>query len=169
MSKKIAILVEDLYHVLELWVPYYRLKEEGYDVVLVGTGLSDIYKSKEGLPAKPDKAIQEIKSSDFDGVIIPGGFCPDKLRRYSEITNFVKELFDNNKLVASICHGPWVLVSAGVLKGKKSTCFYAIKDDVINAGANYIDKEIIIDNNLITSRSMKDMPVFLKGIINFLK
>lgn len=169
MSKKIAVLVEDLYHVLETWIPYYRLLEEGYEVVLVGTGSSNVYKSKEGYPAKPEKTIQEIKSSDFDGVVIPGGFCPDRLRRYQEINDFVSDIFNNGKLVAAICHGPWVLVSAGVLKGRKSTCFYAIKDDVINAGSEYIDQEVVVDKNLITSRTMKDMPVFLREIVKFLK
>ncbi len=169
MPKKIAVLVEDLYHVVEMWVPYYRLKEEGYNAVIAGTGSKDKYFSKEGYEAVPDVSIKNIKADEFDGVIIPGGFAPDKLRRYPEITGFVNKMFNANKLVASICHGPWVLVSSKVLKGRKVTCTAAIKDDVINAGAEYLDKEVVIDNNLITSRSPGDLPAFCRAIINFLK
>ncbi|MBN2546749.1 MAG: type 1 glutamine amidotransferase [Spirochaetes bacterium] len=169
MSKKIAVLVEDLYHVIEMWVPYYRLKEEGYEALLVGTGSASKYHSKEGYEAVPEVSIKDIKSDDFDGVIIPGGFAPDKLRRYSEITQFVNKLCTDGKLTASICHGPWVLVSSNVLKGRKVTCTSAIKDDIINAGAEYLDKEVVIDKNLITSRTPKDIPVFCREIIDFLQ
>jgi len=169
MAKKIAVLVEDLYHVIEMWVPYYRLIEEGYDAVIVGTGSKNQYLSKEGYEAVPDMSIKNIKSDEFDGVIIPGGFAPDKLRRYPEITDFVNKLCSKNKLVASICHGPWVLISSKILKGRKMTCVNAIKDDVINAGAEYLDQEVVIDKNLITSRTPKDIPAFCRAIINFLK
>lgn len=164
---KIAILVEDYYQVLEVWYPYLRLCEEGIEAVFVGTGKKE-YKSKEGYPLEAEISIQQAKSDDFDGVIIPGGYAPDILRRYKEVTDFVKEIYQKNKLVAAICHGGWVLASAGILKGKKVTGFSAIKDDLINAGASYEDKEVVVDVNLITSRNPYDLPAFCKAIIGFL-
>lgn len=166
--KKVAILVEDHYQVLELWYPYFRLIEAGFEVKLIGTGAKDIYSSKEDYPAKVDTDINKVKAEDFDGVIIPGGYAPDLLRRYPRINKFVKEIFEAGKLTAAICHGGWVLVSAGVLKGRKATCFFAIKDDIINAGADYLDKEVVVDKNLITSRKPEDLPFFLTEIIKFL-
>lgn len=167
MSKKIALLVEDNYQVLEVWYPYLRLREEGIKVVLVGTGKKQ-YKSKEGYPVEEDIDITKIKADDFDGVIIPGGYAPDILRRYEKINNFVKNIFSQKKLVAAICHGGWVLVSAGILKNKKATSFSAIKDDLINAGTEYLDKEVVVDKNLITSRNPYDLPAFCREIVKFL-
>ena len=166
---KIAILVEDNYQVLEVWYPYLRLREEGIETVLVGTGTKKEYKSKEGYPAQEDISIKEAKASDFAGVVIPGGYAPDILRRHKEINDFVKTLFKSKKLVAAICHGGWVLVSSGILKDKNVTGFYAIKDDLINAGAKYTDKEVVVDGNLITSRNPYDLPAFCSQIIKFLK
>jgi len=166
--KKIAVLVEDNYQVLEVWYPYLRLREEGVMAVLVGTGKKS-YKSREGYPAEEELDIHKIKADDFDGVIIPGGFAPDILRRYKEINDFVRDVFHKNKIVASICHGGWVLVSAGVLKGRKATSFIAIKDDMSNAGATFLDKEVVVDGNLITSRNPYDLPAFCSEIIKKLK
>jgi protease I len=111
-------------------------------------------------------AIAEALTMDFEAVIIPGGYAPDILRRYPQVLDFVKKLNDNKKIVAAICHGLWVAVSADILKGKKCTCFFAIKDDVINAGATYLDEEVVIDDNLISSRKPEDLPAFLKAVIN---
>ncbi|MCM8789464.1 MAG: type 1 glutamine amidotransferase [Candidatus Omnitrophica bacterium] len=166
--KKIAVLVENNYQVLEVWYPYLRLREEGFKTVLVGTGKKE-YKSKEGYPAQEELSISQVKVEDFDAVVIPGGYAPDILRRYAEINNFVRDMFSKGKIVAAICHGGWVLVSAGILKGKKATCFSAIKDDVINAKATYLDREVVVDENLITSRNPYDLPAFCKEIINKLK
>ncbi|MDD2688725.1 MAG: type 1 glutamine amidotransferase [Candidatus Omnitrophica bacterium] len=166
--KKIAVLVEDQYQVLEVWYPYLRLREEGIETVLVGTGKKQ-YKSKEGYPAEEELSIEDAKVNDFSGVVIPGGYAPDILRQYSRINNFVAGLFKEKKLVAAICHGGWVLISAGVLKNRKATCFSAIKDDVVNAGAEYLDHEVVVDGNLITSRSPLDLPAFSREIIGFLK
>lgn len=163
-----VILVEDNYQVLEVWYPFLRLREEGIDAVLVGTGKRE-YKSKEGYPAAVDLEIKKIKSADFDAVVIPGGYAPDILRRHKEVNEFVRELNRQGKLVAAICHGGWVLASAGVLKNRKVTGFFAIKDDLINAGADYLDKEVVVDKNLITSRNPYDLPAFLREIIKFLK
>ena len=164
-SKKVAILVEDLYQVLEVWYPILRLKEAGIETVTVGTGSKEIYGSKEGYPCKAAVTIDKLKDSDFDGVIIPGGYAPDILRRFPAVNQFVKNLYQNGKVVAAICHGGWVLVSAGILKGKKITCFFAIKDDLIGAGARYVDEEVVVDENLITSRKPEDLPRFVEEII----
>lgn len=166
--KKVAVLVEDQYQVLEVWYPYLRLREEGIDTVMVGTGRKE-YKSKEGYPAAEELNINKADPAAFDGVIIPGGYAPDILRRYQEVSDFIKDLDSQGKLVAAICHAGWVLVTAGVLKNRKVTCFSAIKDDIINAGAQYIDKEVVVDRNLITSRNPYDLPAFCGEIIKFLK
>jgi protease I len=166
--KTIAVLVEDNYQVLEVWYPYLRLREEGFQTVLVGTGKAN-YKSKEGYPAQEELSIKKARTDDFDAVVIPGGYAPDILRRYPEINNFVRQMFEKGKIVAAICHAGWVLVSAGILKGRKATCFSAIKDDIINAGATYLDKEVVVDGNLITSRKPYDLPAFCKEIIKKLK
>jgi len=166
--KKVAVLVEDYYQVLEVWYPYLRLREEGIETVFVGTGKKQ-YGSKEGYPVEQDLSIKDVNADEFDGVVIPGGYAPDILRRHKEINDFVKAMDKNKKLVAGICHAGWVLVSAGVLKGRKATCFSAIKDDLINAGAEYLDKEVVVDANLITSRNPYDLPAFCAEIIKHLK
>jgi len=162
--KRVAVLVEDHYQVLEVWYPYLRLREAGVETVLVGTGKKE-YKSKEGYPAEEELSIRKAKVEDFDAVVIPGGYAPDILRRYPEINNFVKDMYQKGKIVAAICHAGWVLVSAGILKGKSATCFSAIKDDVVNAGAKYIDQEVVVDGNLITSRNPYDLPAFCREIL----
>jgi protease I len=166
---KAAVLVEDHYQVLEVWYPYLRLREEGIETVLVGTGEKKVYSSKEGYPAGEEQPVSEAAAGDFDAVIIPGGWAPDLLRRSQEINSFVREMFEGGKLVAGICHAGWVLVSAGILKGKKITCFHAIKDDMVNAGAEFEDREAVVDGNLITSRTPMDLPAFCREIIRFLK
>ena len=168
MMKKVAVLVEDHYQVLEVWYPYLRLREEGVETILVGTGKKE-YKSKEGYPATEELSIEKASPDDFDAVVIPGGYAPDILRRYEEVNKFVREMLEKGKVVAAICHAGWVLVSAGILKGKTATCFSAIKDDLINAGAKYQDKEVVVDGNLITSRNPYDLPAFCREIIKKLK
>jgi protease I len=166
--KKIAVLIEDHYQVLEAWYPYLRLREKGIKTVFVGTG-KDGYISKEGYPAPQDMSITKAKASEFDGVVIPGGYAPDLLRRHKNMNLFVRKIFESGKLVAAICHAGWVLVSADILKDKKATCFFAIKDDIVNAGATFVDKEVVVDGNLITSRNPYDLPAFCREIIKFLK
>ncbi|MCK5179282.1 MAG: type 1 glutamine amidotransferase [Candidatus Omnitrophica bacterium] len=168
-QKKIAILVEDLYQVLEVWYPLLRLKEEGVAVSLIGTGSKDTYGSKEGYPAEVDASINDVDPGDFDGVIIPGGFAPDILRRYERVIQFVKKIHDDGKVVAAICHGGWLLVSADIVRGRKATCFFAIKDDLVAAGADYVDEEVTVDGNIITSRKPEDLPAFMGEIIEKLK
>ena len=166
---KVAILVEDLYQVLEVWYPLLRLIEEGISVVTVGTGSKDTYASKEGYPITVDTAIDAVVADDFDGVIIPGGYAPDILRRYQTVVDFIKELHSQGKVIAAICHGGWLLVSADIVRGRKATCFVAIKDDLIAAGAQYVDREVVVDGNIITSRKPHDLPRFVGEIIRGVK
>ena len=164
-GKRIVIFVEKLYNELEFWYPYFRLKEEGVEVKIVAPK-TDVYTGKYGgLPVKPDLIANEIKPEDFDGVFIPGGYCPDYLRVNKEVLDFVRNMHESGKVVASICHGAWVLISAGIVKGKKITGAGAIKDDIVNAGAEYVDKEVVIDGNIITSRKPDDLPFMLPEII----
>ena len=167
-SKRVAILLEEQYQVLEVWYPILRLREDGFEVVVVGSGSKEIYPSKEGYPVKADRTINDVKPKDFDAVIIPGGWAPDFMRRFPAMVNFVKEMNRDGKVVASICHGGWMLVSADIVRGKKMTSFFAIKDDLIAAGATYLDQEVVVDGNLITSRKPDDLSAFVKEIIKSL-
>jgi len=167
--KKIAVLVEDMYQDLEVWYPYLRLKEEGYDVFAVGTGRSKVYRSKHGYEMPQELTVQEAAAKSFDAVVIPGGYAPDILRRYPEVNDFVKTLFARGKVVASICHGGWVLASADILKGKTVTGFFAIKDDMVHAGARFVDEEVVVDGNLITSRKPEDLPAFMQAVLKALR
>ncbi|NLE65515.1 MAG: type 1 glutamine amidotransferase [Elusimicrobia bacterium] len=165
MAKTFAILVDEAYQVLEVWYPLYRLREAGINVVTVGNGTRDTFPSKEGYPCKVDRSIDQVRAPDFDGVLIPGGWAPDFLRRYPKVVQFVKEMNAAGKVVASICHGGWMLVSADCCRGKRATCFSAIKDDIIAAGARYVDEETVVDGKLITARKPDDLPRFVSEII----
>ena len=167
-GKRIAILAEDIYEDLELWYPYYRLVEEGAEAKIIGPETKE-YQSKHGYPVQADLSADKVKAEDFDGVVVPGGFAPDRLRRYSAVLNLVRGVFEKGGVVTSICHGAWVLISAGIMKGKRATCVSAIKDDLINAGATYLDQEVVIDGNLVTSRTPQDLPAYLPAIITALK
>ncbi len=167
--KKIAILLENLFDERELVYPYYRLLEEGFEVHLVGTEKDTIYSSKVGLAQKSTHESKDISAKDYDAVVIPGGFSPDFMRRCQATVDFVREMDKANKPIAAICHGAWLMASACDLKGKNVTSFFSIKDDLVNAGANYLDQEVVEDGNLITSRTPNDLPLFLKTIINKLK
>jgi len=161
-GKKVAVLAEDYYENLELWYPVMRLREAGAHVTIVGPKAGETYKSKEGYPARADVSMDDVKASEFDAVIVPGGYAPDKMRRYPAMLRLVKDTFDQGKIVASICHAAWVPISAGILRGRTMTCVSAVRDDVINAGANYVDKEVVVDGNLISSRTPSDLPAFCR-------
>jgi len=163
-GKRVAILIEDMYNEQEFWYPFFRMKEAGALVTIVGTGAKE-YHSKFGMPAPGGVAAGSVTASDFDAVIIPGGFAPDRMRRNPALLNLVRDCFTQGKVVAAICHAGWVLVSAGVLKGKKATCAPSIKDDIANAGAFYLNQEVVKDGNLITSRTPDDLPAFCREII----
>ena len=170
MSKtgKVAVLVENDYQEMEVWVPLYRLREEGFTPVVVGPRAIE-YKSKHGYPIKADVAASETRSDDYLGVVIPGGWAPDRLRQDAGVLRLVRDLMAANRLVASICHGGWVLASAEVIKGKRVTSYVAIKDDLIHAGATYVDEEVVRDGRLITSRKPDDIPAFCREIIKALR
>jgi protease I len=165
--KTIAILVEDVYQEMEVWYPAYRLREAGHKTLFIGTGKPE-YKSKLGYPCKAEGDIKEVQAKDFDGLIVPGGFAPDYLRRSPEVLEFVAAIDKAGKPIGSICHAAWVLCSAGILKGRQATCFFAIKDDVINAGAKYLDQEVVVDRNLVTSRKPDDLPAFMREYLKVL-
>jgi protease I len=164
-----CVLVEQQYQEMEVWYPVYRLREAGAKVTLVGPEAGQSYPSKLGYPAKSDRAAKDVKADDFDVLVIPGGFAPDFLRRHEAILKLTSTMAEQGKVVAAICHGPWVLCSTQALKGKKATCFFAIKDDVQNAGATYVDAEVVRDGNLITSRKPDDLPAFLQAIVQAAK
>jgi protease I len=169
-GKKVAILVDQMYQEMEVWVPIYRLQEAGVETIIVGAEAGKTYPSKLGYPCTAQKSYNEVSADDFDGIVVPGGFAPDHIRRHPKANRLVADLNAQGKLVAAICHGPWVLCSAyGMLKGRKVTSFFAIKDDVINAGAEWSDAEVVIDKNLVTSRKPEDLPAFCLACVNVLK
>ena len=169
-GKRVAIMLERDYQELEVWYPYYRLIEEGAKVELVGvTNGPDVVKSKHGYPAAVDLPAGRAKPGDYDAVIVPGGYSPDHLRRDKHVIGLVKDIFSSGRLVAFICHGGWVPASAEILRGKKVTSFFAIKDDLIHAGADWRDEEVVVDGNLISSRTPMDLPVFMRAVIKFLE
>jgi protease I len=167
-GKRIAVLVDIMYQEMEVWYPYFRFQEAGAEVVLVGAVAGQTYGSKLGYPARCELSYEAANAQEFDGVVVPGGYAPDHIRRHQRAIEFVREIDQAGKLVAAICHGPWVLCSTGTLKGKRATCFFAIKDDVINAGGKYEDGEVVVDGNLVTSRKPEDLPAFCRASIEVL-
>lgn len=166
-SKRVGILLEQQYQELELWYPYYRLQEAGYRVELLAPE-HKTYPGKYGYPAPADRTIKEAWAESYRGIIIPGGFAPDFLRRHPDSIAFVKEIWRQGGVVAAICHGAWILSSANILRGKRATCFSAISDDIKNAGAKYEDSEVVVDGKLVTSRKPEDLPAFCKAILEAL-
>ena len=164
-GKRIAILAENMYQEMELWVPYFRLKEEGAEVKVVGAGGATSYASKHGYPVAVDVQADQVRAVEFDAVIVPGGYAPDVMRRHPAMVGLVREAAQLGKVVAAICHAGWMLVSAGILKGRKATSFFSIKDDLVAAGANWVDAEVVVDGNLITSRNPNDLPAFCRAIV----
>ncbi|MCR4404599.1 MAG: type 1 glutamine amidotransferase [Candidatus Acetothermia bacterium] len=157
-GKRVALLVADLYQELEFWYPYYRLREEGAEVVPVGPEATT-YKSKLGYPAEAKRAAKEVKAEEFEAVVIPGGYAPDLMRRSPEMIRLVREAYEKGRVVAAICHAGWLLASAGIMN------FSSIKDDLIHAGAEWVDQEVVRDGNIITSRFPDDLPAFCRAII----
>jgi protease I len=167
-GKKVALLVDNIYQEMEVWYPLYRLREAGAQVVTVGAKAGETYTSKLGYPVHCDKSYDEVSASQFDGVVVPGGYAPDHIRRHAKANQLVHDIDAQGKLVAAICHAAWVLCSADMLKGRKATSFFAIKDDVIHAGAEWSDAEVVIDRNLVTSRKPDDLPAFCRAMISVL-
>jgi protease I len=163
-GKCIAIFLENQYEDKEFWIPWYRMKEEGAKVVSIGPKTA-AYSGKRGIPATTEKAIDEVSSTDFDALIIPGGYAPDLMRRHPAMIEFVREMDRAGKVVAAICHAGWMLVSADILRDRNATSFHSIRDDMVNAGARWVDEEVVRDRNLITSRTPDDLPAFCRMII----
>lgn len=164
-GKRVAVLAENVYEDLELWYPAIRLKEAGAAVTIVAPKAGETYRSKHGLEVKADVSADGADAKKFDAVVIPGGFAPDYMRRSEAMVKFVSDADHEGKLIAAICHAGSMLVSAKVVRGKTLTCYKSIKDDVVNAGGEYIDKPVVRDGRLITSRVPDDLPAFCGEII----
>jgi protease I len=164
-SQRFAVLVEDHYEDQELWYPTQRLTEAGASVTLVGPEAGKTYQSKHGYPATSHQAAADVSADDFAGVIIPGGYAPDRMRRHEAMVTLVARAYAAGNVVAAICHGGWMLCSARILEGKEVTSFSAIKDDMVNAGARWVDREVVQDGNLITSRKPDDLPAFMRTVL----
>jgi protease I len=163
-GKRIAVLVADLYQEMEVWYPLLRFREDGAETVAIGAEAGRSYASKKGYPVVADKSFDEVSAADFDALIVPGGWAPGTLRQDPRVLKLVREMDQAGEVVAAICHAGWVLCSADILRGRKATCFKAIKDDLIHAGAKYVDEEVVVDGNLITSRVPTDLPAFCREI-----
>lgn len=165
---RVAILVADLYQEMELWYPLYRLREAGAETVLVGSKGDQTYTSKHGYPARSERASADLSADDIDAVIVPGGYAPDHMRRDPALVALVRDAHARGKIVAAICHAGWMLVSAGIARGRRVTCFRSIKDDIVAAGGIYEDSPVVRDGNLITSRQPDDLPAFCAAIVDAL-
>ena len=164
-GKRYLIFVGDDYEDMELQYPKYRLLEAGAEVVVAGIESGVKHLGKHGYPQLADAAVRDLKADDFAGLVVPGGWMPDKLRRYDEVKSIVAAFEKQGKLIASICHGPWIDISAEVVKGYKYTSTPGIKDDLMNAGAQWVDEEVVIDRKRVSSRRPDDLPAFCRGIL----
>ena len=167
-GKRIALLVDEGYQELEVWYPYYRFIEDGAEVVRVAAKAGTTYPSKLGYPCPSDAAAGDVSAEEFDAVVIPGGWAPDFMRRSQDVIGFVQEAAKADKILAAICHGGWMLCCTDALRGKRATSFMAISHDMINAGANWVDEECVVDGNIITARKPDDLPAFCVAIIEAL-
>ena len=163
-GKRIAVLVENFYEDLELWYPVLRFREEGAKVTIVGPRV-DTFTSKHGYPAKAEIAADQADPKDYDAVIVPGGYAPDHMRRTPAMVDFLRQAHARGAVIGAICHGGWMLASADIVRGRRLTGFVSIKDDLVNAGARYEDREVVRDGNLVTSRVPADLPAFSRTLI----
>ncbi len=163
-QRRILIFAENDYEDLELWYPKLRLTEAGFAVTVAGPG-EKVYRSKHGYPVETDGRVRDFDPADFAGVVVPGGWCPDRLRRHEEVLAFTRAVAGAGKLVAAICHGGWVLVSADVVRGRRCTSYPSIQDDLRNAGAIWVDEPVVVDGNLVTAQVPKDLPGFCREIL----
>jgi protease I len=169
-GKRVAILVGPGYEDLEFWVPLMRLQEEGAGVSVVGIRADESYASKSGgLEATAQVSADQVTAEQFDAVVVPGGWAPDKLRRYESVCTLVRTMYEQGKIVASICHGGLVLISAGILRGHRATGSLGIKDDVVNAGATWVDEPAFRDGNLVWGRVVADIPPFCRELVSALE
>jgi protease I len=167
---KVAVVITDMFEDSEYAKPAEALKKAGHKLIHVGLKSGTTVKGeKQGTPVKIDKTAQEVKVADFDALLIPGGYSPDKLRVDDQVVRFVKEFVESGKPVCLICHAPQLLITAQVLKGRKITGWKSLIQDIKNAGAEFIDQEVVEDGNLISSRSPADLPAFIRACSKRLK
>jgi protease I len=167
-GKRFLVFVDDVYEDLELWYPKLRLMEAGADVCVAGPAAGQKYHGKHGYPCIADAALADIAAADFQGLVIPGGFMPDKLRRDQRVLELVRQFAGEEKCVAAICHGGWIPISAGVYRGVRVTGSAGIKDDLVNAGAIWQDAPVVVDRHFISSRKPDDLPAFCRAIVGHL-
>jgi protease I len=167
MQKTLLTFIEELYEDLELWYPKLRLEEAGYMMRMAAPELKT-YSGKHGYPASAELLLSDVRSLDFCGLLIAGGFMPDKLRRNPKVLSLTREFFEQGKLVAFICHGGWIPISAKILKGKRATGSLGIRDDLENAGATWVDAPVVTEGNLVSSRTPRDLPQFACAMLQFL-
>jgi protease I len=164
-GKRVGVLAEDHYEDLELWYPVLRLREAGATVSIVGMPDQEVYYSKHDYPVEVEVSADAVSPQDFDAIVVPGGYAPDRIRRHRAMLDLVKGVFDEGGVVAFICHAGWVPISAGIVSGKRVTSVSSIKDDLVNAGAKWEDREVVQDGLLISSRGIADLPAFCRTII----
>lgn len=162
---RIALLVAEMYEDVELWYPYYRLLEAGHEVHLVGCEADSSHTGKKGTKATTTHAGSDLSAGDYGAVVVPGGFSPDYMRRCPPMVDLVRQVGENGRLVAAICHGPWMLASAELVDGRRVTSFPSLKVDLVHAGAEWVDEEVVEDRNLITSRKPDDLPAFMRTVV----
>jgi protease I len=164
-NKRVGVFVEDGFEDLEFWVPVMRLREEGARVTVIGSGQADRFRGKHCLEAKPDVRADQVSAGDLDALVVPGGWAPDKLRRFPAVLDLVRSAYQEGKIIGSICHAGWVLISAGIVKGHRATGSVGIKDDLINAGATWVDEAAFRDGNLVWGRVVEDIPAFCRELV----
>lgn len=167
-GRRVLAFVDDIYEDLELWYPKFRLISAGADFVIAAPEAPKKYQGKHGYPCVSDVRIADCRSIDFDGLLLPGGFMPDKLRRDDQVKQLIREFSDQGKLVAAICHGGWMAISAGVYRGVRTTGSLGIKDDLENAGAIWADAAVVVDRHFVSSRKPDDLPEFGEALVKVL-
>jgi protease I len=167
-GKRVILLTENMFNDLEFWYPYYRLKEAGASVTVVGSTPA-AYTGKAGTQITADTGAEAVDVNDYDGLVVPGGYAPDLMRRHRAMVALVRDTYLAGKPLAAICHAGWMLASAKILEGRRVTSFFAIKDDLVHAGAEWVDAEVVVDGNLITSRTPDDLPAFMRAIIEVMR
>ncbi|HWO88226.1 MAG TPA: type 1 glutamine amidotransferase domain-containing protein [Gemmatimonadales bacterium] len=167
-GKTVLFFAAQSYEDLELWYPKIRLEEEGARTVVAGLG-EKTYQGKKGYPLTVDTSVDEISADDFDALVIPGGYAPDHMRRSARLLDITRRMHQNGKPIAFICHAGWVPISAGIVRGRRVTSVRAIRDDLVNAGAEWLDEPVVVDGNLISSRTPADLPQFCRSLIAALK
>jgi protease I len=167
-GKRVLMFVDDIYEDIELWYPRLRLIEAGAEVTVAGPAADRVYAGKHGYPCRSNAALADMQAADFHGLVIPGGFMPDKLRRDPKVLSLVREFAGAKKLVAAICHGGWIAISAGIYRGVRVTGSPGIKDDLVNAGAHWEDAAVVVDRHFVSSRKPDDLPDFCRAILGVL-